>query len=365
MDTEDVIDVNMVANHKRKSSQDHNAGTNRRKLNKVEIPDEFLCPITQELMEDPVSTEDGHVYDRKSIEQWFKDHHTSPTTNVRLKSKKLIPNLFAKKQIQQFKELNHICSADEFFSYVQNGNLTKLQNTNFPDSYLTQYTSVEWTIGKNAISAAAMHIAVHHRHLEVLKWLLEQGVNVDFPILSAKPAASGATALHYAAHLGFIDCMHILLAAGAKHTRYYFSVASNFPSVTEWGITPLHWCSNPEAVELLIHQGANVNIQAPGNSNFTPLHYAAWNNSTTLANCLLKFGAEVNTRGSNGRTPLHIAAKKGNQMVAKILMDHGANPKILDNSNRNVIDLARAYLSETMANFIEKYSEEIKEQSQN
>ena len=30
----------------------------------------FLCPITQEVMDDPVITSDGHTYERVAIEQW-------------------------------------------------------------------------------------------------------------------------------------------------------------------------------------------------------------------------------------------------------------------------------------------------------
>lgn len=35
-----------------------------------EIPAEFLCPISGELMEDPVMTVDSFTYDRKNIERW-------------------------------------------------------------------------------------------------------------------------------------------------------------------------------------------------------------------------------------------------------------------------------------------------------
>jgi len=33
------------------------------------IPESFKCPMTLELMEDPVATVDGHVYDRAAIEK--------------------------------------------------------------------------------------------------------------------------------------------------------------------------------------------------------------------------------------------------------------------------------------------------------
>ena len=37
-------------------------------------PNEFLCPITCELMEEPVTIADGHSYERVAIERWLQVH---------------------------------------------------------------------------------------------------------------------------------------------------------------------------------------------------------------------------------------------------------------------------------------------------
>ena len=67
------------------------------------IPDEFLCPISYEVMEDPVLLEDGHTYDRKSIESWLASHSTSPMTNTRLSSKALSPNYALRAAIERWR----------------------------------------------------------------------------------------------------------------------------------------------------------------------------------------------------------------------------------------------------------------------
>ena len=46
----------------------------------VEIPKEYLCPITMELMKDPVILEDGQVYEKTAIQRWFVGNNTSPLT---------------------------------------------------------------------------------------------------------------------------------------------------------------------------------------------------------------------------------------------------------------------------------------------
>ena len=50
------------------------------------------CPITQEIMRDPVICADGHSYDRGAINAWLQAHDTSPLTGQRLEHKQLVPN---------------------------------------------------------------------------------------------------------------------------------------------------------------------------------------------------------------------------------------------------------------------------------
>eukprot|EP00210_Caulerpa_lentillifera_P006183 g5907.t1 len=56
-------------------------------------PDVFICPVSRELMRDPVALVDtGQIYDRSSIIEWFKKgHNTCPLTGTRLTSQRLTP----------------------------------------------------------------------------------------------------------------------------------------------------------------------------------------------------------------------------------------------------------------------------------
>eukprot|EP00300_Choanocystis_sp_HF-7_P008758 c16093_g1_i2.p1 GENE.c16093_g1_i2~~c16093_g1_i2.p1 ORF type:complete len:767 (-),score=183.41 c16093_g1_i2:111-2411(-) len=69
-----------------------------------QLPNEFLCAITCELMLDPVLTVDGWTYEREAIEKWFKKHRTSPKTNEPLPSTMLIPNRLLRLDIFEFLE---------------------------------------------------------------------------------------------------------------------------------------------------------------------------------------------------------------------------------------------------------------------
>jgi hypothetical protein len=59
---------------------------------------------------DPVIViESGMVYERVSIESWFKTHDTDPMTNCVLKSKALLGVLAFKQSIEEWKEINNVC----------------------------------------------------------------------------------------------------------------------------------------------------------------------------------------------------------------------------------------------------------------
>ncbi|EQC38501.1 hypothetical protein SDRG_04208 [Saprolegnia diclina VS20] len=59
----------------------------------------FLCPISCEIMRDPVIARDGHSYERAQITRWFQSHRRSPVTNEELPSTELMPNYSLKQAI--------------------------------------------------------------------------------------------------------------------------------------------------------------------------------------------------------------------------------------------------------------------------
>ena len=63
------------------------------------------CPITKQLMTDPVFTMDGQTYERSAIEAWLRNHDTSPATGKPLPSKKLVPNVRARSMLRELPEL--------------------------------------------------------------------------------------------------------------------------------------------------------------------------------------------------------------------------------------------------------------------
>ncbi|KAK3409996.1 hypothetical protein EUGRSUZ_J02058 [Eucalyptus grandis] len=73
------------------------------------IPDDFRCPISLELMKDPVIVSTGQTYERSCIEKWLEEGHgTCPKTQQTLANTTLTPNYVLRSLIAQWCEANGI-----------------------------------------------------------------------------------------------------------------------------------------------------------------------------------------------------------------------------------------------------------------
>ncbi|XP_073289196.1 U-box domain-containing protein 16 [Primulina huaijiensis] len=82
------------------ASTPRNSRMLRQATGEVNIPADFRCPISLDLMRDPVVVSTGQTYDRASICQWIESgHDTCPKTGQTLTHTQLIPNLALKNLI--------------------------------------------------------------------------------------------------------------------------------------------------------------------------------------------------------------------------------------------------------------------------
>ncbi|KAI4339052.1 hypothetical protein MLD38_024036 [Melastoma candidum] len=69
----------------------------------ITVPSHFLCPISLDLMKDPVTLLSGITYDRDSIQRWLEEgNFTCPVTNQVLRSFDQIPNHVIRRMIQDW-----------------------------------------------------------------------------------------------------------------------------------------------------------------------------------------------------------------------------------------------------------------------
>jgi len=75
------------------------------------VPAEFVCPITAEVMEDPVILADGRSYERCAISQWLQTSQRSPMTGAVLEHAHMLPNVNLKALIADWKDSQTVAAA--------------------------------------------------------------------------------------------------------------------------------------------------------------------------------------------------------------------------------------------------------------
>ncbi len=64
-----------------------------------------MCPVMQAIMQHPVIAADGHTYERAAMEQWLRQHNTSPVTGCQLARTHLISNVLIKCAISTHQDM--------------------------------------------------------------------------------------------------------------------------------------------------------------------------------------------------------------------------------------------------------------------
>jgi len=175
------------------------------------------------------------------------------------------------------------------------------------DEYLTKGTSPLWQNPDHWAQDSALHIASRNNHTEVVKRLLDEGVDVNLT------NGWNMTAL--------------MTASGEGHT----AVAA-----------------------LLINNIADVNLG--DKDGRTSLHWASrWGHKYTAA-LLIANGALLNLADAGGWTPLHWTSSNGHTDTATLLMASRADPGITDKLGVTTGDIARVWGYIELGNMIDSYT---------
>ncbi|KAH0780595.1 hypothetical protein KY290_000193 [Solanum tuberosum] len=77
-------------------------------MEEIQVPPYFICPISLEMMKDPVTISTGITYDRENIEKWIfsAKNNTCPATKQSLTCIELTPNVTLRRFIQSWCTIN-------------------------------------------------------------------------------------------------------------------------------------------------------------------------------------------------------------------------------------------------------------------
>lgn len=245
-----------------------------------------ICPITQEIMEDPVVCADGHSYERGAIEKWLQTRQTSPSTNAPLLHKNLVPNHALRNLIAEARGVRRPITIEQHALVA------------------TPCKAEEDDVTGASVATTAP--PTDAERLQVAREQVRQRSSDDETAAAPEHAAEFAQPLQ--------PCAALCLQVAATSRR-------NMP-VTK---NSLHWAmvAGPQGEHTqlrLLHSDPDLAAQADQGGNL-PLHYAAASgvSSAVLVACALAFMAGVEWLNKTGRTPVDIALREGNQSLAAVL----------------------------------------------
>ena len=74
--------------------------------NTQDLAEAFTCPITSEIIKEPVTSKYGHLFEKHAIEQWIDKNHKCPMTQKPLERTDLFAQFAVKSAIEQYVKLN-------------------------------------------------------------------------------------------------------------------------------------------------------------------------------------------------------------------------------------------------------------------
>ena len=194
----------------------------------------------------------------------------------------------------------------------------------------------------------ALHSASIEGHLQVVRYLLQHGVDVNFR------NTENNTALLFASRKGHCDVVQCLLDHDA-----------DLELRDKWHNSSLTWaayCGHIDVVQLLLEHNADVNSQ--NGHGWTPLHNTMRHDRfiadrPQIVRLLLKHGANVNACDRKRRTPLHLVSERSDLLdVLRILLEHGVDldPSAEDEDGRTSLQLSLYKGHHEIARLLSEYS---------
>ncbi|KAJ8133589.1 hypothetical protein O1611_g43 [Lasiodiplodia mahajangana] len=229
--------------------------------------------------------------------------------------------------------------------------------------------------GLRGYAKKILHIAAEHGHSNVIKTLVEHGVDIDHK------TDLGSTPLILATKSGHISTCSYLLNSGAdvdgrdnedttaliiacqsgskELVKLLLDSNANINAINRHGEAPLYAAiSAPEIMRLLLKRSPKPDVEIRDYDGRTPLLEATIMGKLESVDLLLEENAEINATDKFGRTCLHLAIQKRHLNIVERLIGSGVDCNARDSNGETPLHVA-AYegLYETVEYLIPKITD--------
>ncbi|KAL0428700.1 UNVERIFIED_CONTAM: U-box domain-containing protein 44 [Sesamum radiatum] len=129
----------------------------------------FYCPITKEVMVDPVETPSGHTFERSAIMKWLSeaDEPVCPLTSTPLDTSMLRPNKTLRQSIEEWKERNTMITVASLKSRLLSGQPEEVLHCleQLKDLCEQREAHREWLVFENYIPSLVELLCVKNRDI--------------------------------------------------------------------------------------------------------------------------------------------------------------------------------------------------------
>ena len=168
-------------------------------------------------------------------------------------------------------------------------------------------------VDKDNDGNTSLHSACKNGYTEIVKSLLESGVNLNIN----EKDNNGDTPLHSACKRGYTEIVELFLDAEANKNSY------------------------TKIVHSILNTGLNLNINEKDSNGDTPLHCACQRGYTEMVKLFLRAGANLNERNNDGNTPLNLLCSNVNIVdkdIVELLVANGCDVNLKNNKNYTSLD---------------------------
>ena len=268
-------------------------------------PNDFICPITNEIFIDPVMAPDGHFYESDEIHKWMTIKKTSPITGEPM-GNYLFPAIKFKCILEDFLLENSMLKKYQYkknYDYIFNRDYIRqnLGSYRFPFSKLKYYHGFFITDYYNRNTTLLSYILLNTNDYSIIIHMIDNCVDLDFydefeyrPIQTL--CKSGISSLiRYVIEAKKIE-LNFDIKRGSTPIQTYF----------------LHNNKIDDDIVMLLMENTN-DYELYDEAGYKLIHHIINKGSFGTFKLLIDKGVDIKCEDPNGKKPLELAIARGEE----------------------------------------------------